>query len=118
MGRLVIQRAIKYGLRRIDYTNPVNKLVNKYAPPNYRPGLHKLVKISEAIIGGKTAYDIYMMFAEDSPGNGSLPPYEQRIKTNFPDKTRSGQSRRFTSKYSRRCKPYKSSRRTSFSKRF
>jgi len=80
MGRLIGKKAIQYALRRIDFVNPANKLVSKFAPPNWRPTLFKAVKLSEALIGGKTAYDIYMMLAPDSPGNGSFPSFEKSIK--------------------------------------
>ncbi len=71
MVHFALQKAVKYALKRIDYVNPANKLVNKYAPPGYRKSLFKLVKASELFIGGKSAYDIYLfMQADDSPGNG------------------------------------------------
>ncbi len=107
------QEAVKYGLRRIDYVNPANKLVSKFAPPGYRKGLFKLVKASELFIGGKTAYDIYVfMTAEDSPGNAVQTPYVKRPKTYQPDKARGRYSVR---KYSRYCRPsdtYQSRRRS------
>ncbi len=100
-----IKKLVEYGLKRIDYVNPANKLVNKYAPPNYRPGLFKLVKASELFLGGKTAYDIYnYLTAPDTPGNGSFSPYVKRTPSGTPYKTRSGYPRRKRSR-SKYCKP-------------
>ncbi len=97
-----LRSAINYGLRRIDYVNPANKLVSKYAPPGSRNTLFKIVKASEALIGGKTAYDIYQLFADDSPGNASQIPYQKFYSPRKSYKTRS----RRTVCYNRRNTSY------------
>ncbi len=99
-----ISRAIKYELKRIDYVNPLNKLVSKYAPPGYRKTLFKVVKISEALLGGKTAYDIYQMMAPDSPGNElSIPFQKQRpaFTSRKPHKARLRRTVCYNGRYSR-----------------
>ncbi len=106
MAHFAIQRAIKYGLKRIDYINPANKLVAKYAPPGYRKGLFKLVKASEIFIGGKSAYDIYKFLTqtdEITPGNNGFPTIIKRPKaqTYQQNKTRYRQPRCAPAKYQR-----------------
>ncbi len=97
MVHFASQRAIKYALKRIDYVNPANKLVAKYAPPGWRPGLFKIVKASELFIGGKSAYDIYKFFNqtdEITPGNiGEIPYKRPKAQTSKSYKTRRRQTR-------------------------
>ncbi len=108
-------RVVKYGLKRIDYVNPANKLVSKYAPPGYRRTLFKLVKASEIFIGGKSAYDIYAyLTAEDTPGN-SFQTFQPRTETRTPYKTRNRQSTRTYRRNTRFCRPRNFSRRSRFS---
>ncbi len=93
------RQAIKYALRRIDYVNPANKLVSKYAPPGYRKTLFKLVKASELFLGGKTAYDIYrFMSADDTPGNAiqTKPQYTPRPSYKTRGRFSTGYNRRNT----------------------
>ncbi len=78
-----LKQLIKYALRRIDYVNPANKLVSKFAPPGYRKTLFKLVKASEIFLGGKSAYDIYKFLNQTdelTPGNDGIPTVIKRTK--------------------------------------
>ncbi len=43
--------------------------IQKYAPPQYRKGLYKVAQIGEALLVGKGAYEIYSLYAPDTPGN-------------------------------------------------
>ncbi len=104
-----IRPLIRYGLKRIDYVNPANKLVSKYAPPGWRNTLFKAVKLSEAAIGGKTAYDIYQMMAPDTPGNAIQKPIQKFVKTGKPYQTRG----RYTKRPYCRNRPYRSNSRYS-----
>ncbi len=116
--------AIRKGFQiagRIDKKYNLNKIfIDKYFPPGYRKTAHKLVDIAGAFGGGYGIYNaIQSLYAPDSPGNDNAfqKTVQQQLKTNKPYQTRSGYSRRFSTK----CRPSYSNNRnfrySRFSKR-
>ncbi len=53
-----IAKKAGYLYRRIDYTNPVNKLISKYVPPAYRRNAFRIQKVAETALVGGLLYDI------------------------------------------------------------